>query len=303
MARSYHLETFIEMLLAERGAAANTIEAYRRDLTAFLDFCAARDVDETAATLEDLRSYLDRLVAEGLAPSTRARRLSALKQYFKFLYSESIREDDPTSVLDSPKQGRSLPKILTEEEVSLLLKTAENDQSPEGLRLTALLEVLYATGLRVSELISLQLNALAEDRDVMIVRGKGDKERLVPLGTPAKRALANYRAVRKRFLKGKDETPWLFPSTSKTGYLTRQRFGQSLKQLAIKAGIAPAKVSPHVLRHAFASHLLAHGADLRAVQQMLGHSDISTTQIYTHILDERLKQLVGDHHPLSRAKA
>lgn len=290
------------MLLAERGAAENTIEAYRRDLTAFLDFCAARGIDGSAADLEDLRSYLDRLAADGLATSTRARRLSALKQFFRFLHAEAVRGDDPTAILDSPKRGRPLPKILSEEEVSLLLETASADNSADGLRLTALLEVLYATGLRVSELISLRLNAVTGDRDMMIVRGKGDKERLVPLGAPAKRAIEAYKAVRQGFLKSDKDSPWLFPSASKAGHLTRQRFGQQLKRLANRAGIAPGKVSPHVLRHAFASHLLAHGADLRAVQQMLGHADISTTQIYTHVLDERLKRLVDEHHPLAQTK-
>jgi integrase/recombinase XerD len=303
LAISRHLETFLELLLAERGAAENTIQAYRRDIGDFLAHCpsgASAAGDEASVNVEAIRRYLDQLAAKGAAPSSTARRLSALKQFFKFLFAEGIRSDDPTAIIDAPKQGRALPKILSEEEVSLLLDTAAQDHSSEGLRFKALLELLYATGLRVSELISLRYNAVSDDRNVILVRGKGDKERLVPLGAPAKRAVADYKTVRMKFMKQGNESPWLFPSSSNQGYLTRQRFGQSLKQLAKNAGIAPSKVSPHVLRHAFASHLLAHGADLRAVQQMLGHADISTTQIYTHVLDERLKRLVTENHPLAQ---
>jgi len=290
-------------LLAERGAAENTIYAYRQDLEEFLKHCAACSTDEVKVDIDDIRTYLETLTARGLSPATSARRLSALKQFFRFLYAENIRSDDPTTIIDAPKQGRALPKILSEEEVSLLLDAAAKDVSPEGLRLKALLELLYATGLRVSELVSLRYNAVPDDRDVILVRGKGDKERLVPMGKPAKSALAEYKAVRQNYLQKNQTSPWLFPSAAKQGHLTRQRFGQRLKELARVAGIAPAKVSPHVLRHAFASHLLAHGADLRAVQQMLGHADISTTQIYTHVLDERLKQLVTENHPLARTNA
>jgi integrase/recombinase XerD len=293
---SRHLESFLELLLAERGAAENTVEAYERDL---LDFLRHSGADPLAADAEAIRSYLDHLNARAMAPSTTARRLSALKQFFKFLHGEGLRDDDPTAVIDAPKRGRTLPKVLSEEEVSRLLDTAAEDESAEGLRLRALMELLYATGLRVSELISLRVNAVTEDRDVILVRGKGDKERLVPIGLPAKEAVRAYKVERRVFLIKGVESPWLFPSSSKQGHLTRQRFGQCLKQLARTAGLPAASVSPHVLRHAFASHLLAHGADLRAVQQMLGHADISTTQIYTHVLDERLKRLVTDNHPLS----
>ncbi len=295
------LERFLEMLAGERGAARNTLEAYRRDLEDLAGHLRAhggglRDADAAA-----LRGYLKAIADSGLSPRTAARRLSALRQFYRFLFSEGFRADDPTDPLDAPRRGRPLPKILTEPEVDRLLATARQDDSPAGLRLTALLEVLYATGLRVSELVALPLGAAKRDARLLTVRGKGGRERMVPLGEPARAALAAYLAVRKTFVAANVRQAWLFPSTrSKSGHLTRDRVGQLLKQLAMDAGLDPAKVSPHVLRHAFATHLLAHGADLRSVQQMLGHADISTTQIYTHVLDERLKTLVSEHHPLAR---
>lgn len=303
-------DAFLEMLAAERGAAANTLEAYRRDLEHCEDFLGGRRKSLGDAATEDLRAYLQALSASGMAPRTAARRLSALRQFFRFLYEDRLRGDDPTTGLESPRQGRSLPKILSEVEVDRLLDTARADPSPEGLRLLALLELLYATGLRVSELVSLPLSATARDPRVLLVRGKGGRERLVPLSEPAREVLSDYREVRARFLVSKraakaqggkklPDSPWLFPSRGKSGHLTRHRVGQLLKDLAIAAGLDPAKLSPHVLRHAFASHLLDHGADLRAVQKMLGHADISTTQIYTHVLSERMKTLVLNHHPLA----
>ena len=294
------VETFLEMLVAERGLSANTIEAYKRDLTDFADFCDSRGIKVVDATAQDLSLYMSKLGGDGMSASTQARRLSALKQYYKFLHAETVRKDDPSTILRSPKKAQHLPKILSEEQVTLLLETAAVDKSPKGLRLTALLEVLYATGLRVSELISLPLISVMDDRDVLIVQGKGNKERMVPIGRPAKQAVNAYKTVRGNFLNGLSKSSWLFPSNSKTGHMTRQRLGQQLKELALKAGIDPTKVSPHVLRHAFASHLLANGADLRAVQQMLGHSDLTTTQIYTHVLDERLTKVVKDFHPLTQ---
>ena len=267
-----------------------------------MEYCATHSTDEANVDTDNIRNYLATLTARCLSPATSARRLSALKHFFRFLYSENIRSDDPTTIIDAPKKGRALPKVLSEEEVTLLLNVAAKDVSPEGVRLRALLELLYATGLRVSELVSLPYDAVPNDKDIILVRGKGNKERLVPMGQPAKSALAEYKAVRRHYLKNDQTSPWLFPSAAKQGHLTRQRFGQRLKELARLAEIDPAKVSPHALRHSFASHLLAHGADLRAVQQMLGHADISTTQIYTHVLDERLKQLVADKHPLAHAK-
>jgi integrase/recombinase XerD len=296
------IEAFLEMLVAERGAARNTIDSYRRDLADAEGFLARRDRGIEAATTDDLRDYLAALNAGGASASTAARRLSALRQFFRFLYSEGARGDDPTSTIESPRRGRPLPKLLTEDEVSLLLARARAKHGPEGLRLTALLETLYATGMRVSELVSLPLSAVARDPRYILVRGKGGKERLVPLSEPAREALNGYKSVRGQFCRNGVESPYLFPSRGGSGYLTRHRFAQLLKQLSIEAGITPSKVSPHVLRHAFATHLLNRGADLRSVQQMLGHADIATTQIYTHVLEERLKSLVETHHPLARAR-
>ncbi len=296
------IEAFLEMLVAERGAARNTIDSYRRDLADVESFLARRDRGIEAASADDLREYLAALNANGATPSTAARRLSALRQFFRFLYAESVRGDDPTATIESPRRGRPLPKLLSEQEVSQLLERARGKRGPEGLRLTALLETLYATGMRVSELVSLPLSAVARDPRYILVRGKGGKERLVPLSEPAREALSGYKGVRGQFCRNGVESPYLFPSRGGSGYLTRHRFAQLLKQLSSEAGIAPSKVSPHVLRHAFATHLLNRGADLRSVQQMLGHADIATTQIYTHVLDERLKSLVETHHPLARAR-
>jgi len=297
------IDAFLEMLVAERGAARNTLDAYRRDLRDATAFLADRDVKLAAATAEDLRDYMTFLSKSGLSPRTAARRLSALRQFFKFLQEEGWREEDPTSQLESPRQGRRLPKILSEQEVQRLLDTARRKGGPEGIRLVALLEILYATGLRVSELVGLPYEAVARDTDMLLVRGKGGRERIVPLNAAARKAVAEYKQVRRQFLKREEDDRWLFPSRSAGGHLTRHRLAQLLKELAVEAGMDPTKVSPHVLRHAFASHLLAHGADLRAVQQMLGHADIATTQIYTHVVDERLKTLVRERHPLAKPAA
>ncbi len=291
------------MLAAERGAAANTLDSYLRDLSDCARFLIGRDSDLARATSEDLRAYVAALAAAGRSPRTAARRLSAIRQVYRFLFTEGLRGDDPAAGLDAPRRGRSLPKLLSEAEVDLLLQTVRERHSPEGVRLEALLELLYATGLRVSELVCLPLDAVARDPVVLIVRGKGERERLVPLSEPARAAVADFLGVRERFLSGRKDSRWLFPSRGESGHLTRHRVGQLLKDLAREAGIDPTRVSPHVLRHAFATHLLDHGADLRSVQKMLGHADISTTQIYTHVLDERLKALVRDHHPLGAGRA
>ena len=296
---SRHIEAFLEMLAAERGAAANTLESYRRDLDQFAAFLAGRGLAPEAAVAEDLRAFLAAQNRAGMAPRTTARRLSVLRQFHRFLFREGIRSLDPAAAIESPRQGRSLPKVLSEREVDDLLAKLRDDPRPEGLRLAALVELLYATGLRVSELVGLPLGAVARDPRVLVVRGKGGRERMVPLNEASRQALRDYLAVRGRFISGGGPSKWLFPSRGASGHLTRHRLGQLLKQLAIDAGLAPEKVSPHVLRHAFASHLLDHGADLRSVQKMLGHADISTTQIYTHVLNERLKSLVHDHHPLA----
>lgn len=297
-APDFTVEAFLEMLVAERGVSKNTLDAYRRDLADAGGWLTGRRRSLAAADSDDLRGYLDGLERAGMAARTAARRLSALRQYYRFLYADGHRTDDPTTVLDAPRQGRPLPKILSEAEVDALLDAARDVDGPEGVRLVCLLEVLYATGLRVSELVGLPFAAVARDPRVLLVRGKGDKERMVPLTDAAMAAIADYKAVRGAFVIGKTSV-FLFPSRSAEGHLTRRRFGQLLDDVAVEAGIDPGRVSPHVLRHAFATHLLDHGADLRSVQQMLGHADISTTQIYTHVLAERLRALVESHHPLA----
>ena len=298
------------MLTAERGAAAHTVEAYTRDLADFLAFLAAKGKTAKTATADHIRAYLAGLARKGLAPTSRARKLSAIRQFFRFLLGEGLRSGDPCSAIDSPRLGRPLPKILSLAEVETLLQTAKDasENAEEGigrrraLRLYAALETLYATGLRVSELIALPRNVLTADDRVLTVKGKGGRERLVPLNETAQGALqAHLAAVRADEREGKRVSAWLFPSSGGE-HLTRQRFGQELKALAAAAGIEPARVSPHVLRHAFASHLLERGADLRTVQQLLGHADISTTQIYTHVIEERLRRLVEEHHPLAQAR-
>jgi integrase/recombinase XerD len=300
---SRSVEAFLEMLVAERGAAPNTLDSYSRDLRDFGAFMGRRRRRPEEAVTDDIRKYLATLTSAGMSPRTAARRLSALRQFFKFLYSSGDREDDPCATVDSPRLGRSLPKYLSEDDVDRLLTAVRIRDDSEGLRRTALMEILYATGLRVSELVGLPLSALSRDGRILIVRGKGGKERMIPLNDTAVEALVAYRAVRETFFPkgGKSGTAarWLFPSRSKDGFLTRVRFSQILKEIAFEAGLDPKRVSPHVLRHSFASHLLAHGADLRSLQQMLGHADIATTQIYTHVLDERMKALVRQAHPLA----
>jgi integrase/recombinase XerD len=306
-ASARHLESFLEMMAAERNAATNTREAYARDLADFAAFLRRRGGRLATAGSDAIRAYLAQLAKAGMAPRTAARRLSALRQFYRFLAAEGRRGDDPAAIIDSPRQGRPLPKLLAEDEVGRLLAAASAVAGDEGTRLTALLELLYGAGLRVSELVGLPLAAVLRDDRVLVVRGKGGKERMIPLGQPARAAIAAYLATRPSFLARdadgrKLPSAWLFPSRGATGHLTRQSFGQLLKQLAPLAGIDRARLSPHVLRHAFASHLLDHGADLRSVQTMLGHADIATTQIYTHVGSERLRRLVGEHHPLAQGR-
>ncbi len=297
---SRFLESFLEMLAAERGAAKNTIEAYRRDLVEFLRFLNARNKEVETAGSDDCRAYLQALSATGTKETTVARRLSALRQFYRFLFGEGVRPDDPTVSLDTPRRGRPLPKILSEDEVDALLIAARTGKGIDGVRTVCLIELLYATGLRVSELVSMPLTAVLRDPEFLLIKGKGGRERLVPVSDMARDAVLAYLKIRDRFIPPESESPYLFPSRGKEGHVSRQRMGQILKELALAANIDAKKVSPHVLRHAFASHLLAHGADLRAVQQILGHADISTTQIYTHVLDERLKALVNKAHPLAQ---
>ena len=305
---SSELALFLDMLTAEKGVAAHTLEAYTRDLADFLAVLAAKGKTARTATPDHIRAYLAGLARKGLAPTSRARKLSAIRQFFRFLLGEGLRGDDPCAAIDSPRLGRPLPKILSLAEVETLLETAkeasktasEGSTRRRALRLYAALETLYATGLRVSELISLPRGVLTADDRVLTVKGKGGRERLVPLNDAAREALqAHLAAVGADEATRKGISPWLFPSAGGQ-HLTRQRFGQELKALALAAGIEPARVSPHVLRHAFASHLLERGADLRTVQQLLGHADISTTQIYTHVIEERLRRLVEQHHPLAQ---
>ncbi|MEM9332943.1 MAG: site-specific tyrosine recombinase XerD [Pseudomonadota bacterium] len=307
--KEFHLlETFLEMMIAERGVAPNTVESYQRDLTEFGAFLAAHRSSFGNADSALLRGYLAGLVDRGLSASTQARHLSSLRQFYKFLFAEGIRADDPSSVIDSPKLNRSIPKVMRVDEVSTLIETAEREANvrkgseakrKRAARLYCLIELLYATGLRVSELVSLPASSAKVSGPFLTVVGKGNKERIVPLSRKARDAMEfyvqNFMATRQKDIS----KTYLFPSGAKTGHFTRQAFARDLKDLAVRAGLNPGSLSPHVLRHAFASHLLQNGADLRSVQQLLGHSDISTTQIYTHVLDERLRQLVEDCHPLS----
>ncbi len=301
MSNGAHLiGAFLEMMSAERGAARNTIDAYRRDLSDYAGYVAGRQQTLLDVPRETVNAYLDRLRHDGLSAASSARRLSAIRQLHRFLCADGIRGDDPTRIVASPKSRRALPKVLSIAEVDRLLTTAEAEANAEAspakqasaLRLYVLLELLYATGLRVSELVSLRRAAVMRDTSYLTVTGKGSKERVVPLNDRARDAIKSYLATL-------EPGPFLFPASGADGYLSRQVFARDLKGLAGRAGISSARVAPHVLRHAFASHLLAGGADLRVVQMLLGHADISTTQIYTHVLDEKLRTLVETHHPLA----
>lgn len=288
------VEAFLEMMSAERGAAGNTIEAYRADLLDYAGFLAGRGRGVSEASREDVSDYLGHLAGQGLAASSAARRLSALRQMHRFLVSEAIKTDDPTRIVALPKPGRGLPKVLSVEEVDTLLGLAEKEAEGGGdkeIRLYVLLELLYATGLRVTELVALERKAVRREAEHLTIAGKGGKERLVPLNDRAKDALISWL--------GRDDSKFVFPASGAEGHLARQVFARDLKLLASRARLPAAKVSPHVLRHAFASHLLQNGADLRVVQMLLGHADISTTQIYTHVLDAHLKRLLEEHHPLA----
>ncbi len=301
------LELFLEMLGAERGAAQNTLRAYARDLTDLLGFLQARRKGPDTAGSDDIEAYLQAMRKRGLAGSTRARKLSAIRRFFRFLYAEGLRADDPAGAVESPRQGRALPKILSVEEVERLLQEAQRGAARaqggarlRAVRLQCLLELLYATGLRVSELVGLPRAVITSGDGYLTVTGKGGRERVVPLTGAAQETLRSYVDL----LDGarRQRARWLFPSRGDTGHLTRQYFAQELKALAARAGLDATRVSPHVVRHAFASHLLERGAELRAVQQLLGHADISTTQIYTHVLEQRLKDLVLEHHPMGAAQ-
>jgi integrase/recombinase XerD len=311
MSGARHAGLFLDMLAAERGASRNTLEAYRRDLDDYLAYLDEAGSRPDAAAAATIRGFMASLEERGLKASSAARRLSAVRQFHKFLYVEGYAPADPTAAVSAPKRGRVLPKVLSIDEVDRLLRTAhdgaggaeapDRPRSPadrlRAARMACLLELLYATGLRVSELVALPRSAARTRDRFLVVRGKGAEERLVPLTEAARDTARAYLAVLEE--QGKAVGPWLFPADSASGHLTRQAFARDLKDVASAARLRVDKVSPHVLRHAFASHLLQNGADLRVVQELLGHSDISTTQIYTHVLDERLKSMVRDLHPLS----
>ena len=297
MNASAHVEAFLEMMAAERGASRHTLDAYFRDLDDFTGFALTRGQAIEAADTESLRDFLSDMADRGLAPRTAARRLSALRQFFHFLMADGRRKDDPTHGLDSPRLGRPLPKYLGEPAVEKLLRTAKADEGVKARRTEAILELLYATGLRVSELCGLQVSAFARGQSTLVVRGKGNKERMIPLGLPALRAVEAWMAVRQP-----KASRWLFPVENGAKPISRGVVATLLKKLAADAGVPPSSLSPHVLRHSFASHLLAGGADLRSVQQMLGHADIATTEIYTHVQEERLTALVKNSHPLAGKK-
>ena len=300
-AQNRHVERFLEMMSAERGAAENSLQAYGRDLTHYVAFLEARGVAPLSSSSDDIRAYLVSLEEQGFARTTAARRLSAVRQFHQFIHGEGVTGSNPAAIVESPKAGRPLPRILSTPDINLMLDEArarvgrsEGKTRFKAERLYCLLELLAATGLRVSELVGLTVRAVTSDDAFLTIRGKGGRERLVPISDQARNVLKNY-------LKTLDaEAKWLFPSHGASGCLTRQHFALELKALAVACGIDPAKISPHVLRHAFASYLLECGADLRAVQQMLGHADISTTQIYTHVQASRLQAVVESHHPLAK---
>ncbi|MBI5941620.1 MAG: tyrosine recombinase [Caulobacterales bacterium] len=294
-------EAFLEMMAVERAAARNTLTAYGRDLVDAAAFLRTRGRDLGTAAAEDIEAYFTSMGAAGLSPATASRRRAAVRQFYRFVLGEGWRTDDPSRRVEAPRKGRPLPRVLSRHEVERLIAAAAAKDGAQGLRLACLIEITYASGLRVSELLNLPLNAVARDPAFLMVRGKGGKERLAPLNDAARKAVKAWLDVRKDFVpKGDATNPWLFPSRGKGGRLTARRFSQLLEEAAIAAGIDREKVSPHVLRHAFATHLLEGGADLRVVQTLLGHADIATTQIYTHVAGDRLAEVVRSKHPLAR---
>lgn len=295
------IEAFLEMMAGERASARNTLTAYGKDLADAQAFLKGRGADLSNARPEQIEAYFAALSDRGMSPATAARRRSAVRQFYRFVLGEGWRIDDPSRRVDAPKKGRPLPKVLSRAEVDAIIAAAGERDGAQGLRLACMVELAYASGLRISELTALPLSVLARDPAYLIVKGKGGKERLAPLNDAARAAVKAYLEVRKGFLpKGDAANPWLFPSRSKAGRLTPRRFAQLLDEAAADAGIDPARVSPHVLRHAFATHLLEGGADLRVVQKLLGHADIATTQIYTHVAGERLREVVASKHPLAK---
>jgi len=297
------IESYLEMLIAERGATRNTVEAYSHDLFTFVEYLQNKNQTLLNASTVTIKGYLTKLAHTGRSRSTQARTLSTLRQFYLFLQSDEQRPDNPCQNVDSPKTSRPLPKVLSEEEVTRLITASQASSTPRGLRIACIIELLYSTGLRISELAGLKLSNLVDSEQLLRVLGKGGKERIVPVGEPAITALQGYLSVRRHFMPNNEKTDWLFPSRGASRHLTRRRIAQLLKELALSAHVEPSKVSPHVLRHAFASHLLANGADLRSVQLLLGHADISTTEIYTHVLQSRLNSFVLENHPLGNASS
>jgi integrase/recombinase XerD len=295
------VEAFLEMMAVERASAKNTLTAYGKDLSDAQAFLGARRNSLAAASAEDVEAYFNALSDRGLSPATAARRRAAVRQFYRFVLGEGWRSDDPSRRVEAPKKGRPLPKVLSREEVDRIIAAAAARDGAQGMRLGCMVELAYASGLRISELTALPLSVLARDPAYLIVKGKGGKERLAPLNAAARSAVKAYLEIRKTFLpKGDAANPWLFPSHGKSGRLTPRRFAQLLDEAAADAGIDPTRVSPHVLRHAFATHLLEGGADLRVVQKLLGHADISTTQIYTHVAGDRLREVIETKHPLAK---
>lgn len=302
-------DSFFEMLATEKGSAQNTLQSYSRDLDDFLLHCAKKKLVMATLSHKEVSNYLADLTTRGMEPSTLARKRSALNQWFRFLVRENVRADNPIALTSAPKRNRPLPNVLTEKEINTLLDTARADSTPEGVRMLALLELMYASGMRVSELVTLTTRHIERDvskkgaiQPYFIVKGKGGKERLVPLHPRAIGAMEAYMGMRPMFASKAKESAWLFPSRGKEGHLTRQRFGQLLKELCFNANLDPERCSPHTLRHSFATHLLEGGADLRVIQELLGHADISTTQIYTHVAGERLQKVMTENHPLAKKK-
>lgn len=307
MSPDHWLPLFLDAIMAERGAAKNTLAAYERDLLDVKSWLTGRARSFGDASRDDVESYLVHCDAQGLSRATRARRLSAIKQLYRFAFEEGYREDNPAVQISGPGKDKKLPKTLSLEEVDRLLASASQHgrNAHERLRNTCLMQLLYATGMRVTELVSLPLAATRGDPRMLLIKGKGGKERMVPLSAPARDALAQWVQARDEqdeasAAKGTNTSPYLFPSRGKSGHLTRHAFYNQIKGFAVESGVSPAKVTPHTLRHAFATHLLERGADLRSIQVLLGHADVATTEIYTHVLEERLKELVLDHHPLAK---
>ena len=295
------IDAFLEMMAVERAAARNTLSAYARDLEDAGGFLAARGRDLADASAEDIEAYFQALGVRGLSPATAARRRASVRGFYRFVLGEGWRSDDPVRRVDAPKQGRPLPNVLSRAEVDAIIAAATARDGAAGLRLGCMIELLYASGLRISELLALPLAAVARDPAFLIVKGKGGKERLAPLNAAAREAIKAYLPARPSFFaKGLKDSPWLFPSRSAAGRLTARRFAQLLDEAARAAGVDADKVSPHALRHAFATHLLDGGADLRTVQKLLGHADIATTQIYTHVASDRLRETVLTKHPLAK---